>query len=60
MPQVPTMLAKIGSFDSTRVVTYNHTAWAVAAQRLKCRDDAIAALRATNIGSADLYPMTRP
>ena len=42
---------------------YNETAWVAMPrmeQRTKCPDAAVAALRATSIASADMYPVTNP
>ena len=60
MQSVPAVVAAIGAFDPTRVVLYNHTAWMKSPQWSQCLDASIAALKATSIGSFDLYPLTDP
>ncbi|MBV9996649.1 MAG: hypothetical protein JO127_15705 [Caulobacteraceae bacterium] len=60
MQAVPAVVAAIGRFDPSRVVLYNHTAWMKSPQWSQCLPASIAALRATSIGSFDLYPLTDP
>jgi hypothetical protein len=63
MLRVPEMIAGISRFDPSRVVLYNETAWVAqprSPQLQKCSDAAVAALRATSIASADMYPLTNP
>jgi hypothetical protein len=60
MQSVPAVVAAINAFDPTRVVLYNHTAWMKSPQWSQCLDAQVAALKATSIGSFDLYPLTDP
>jgi hypothetical protein len=63
MALVPAVVAGISSFDPTRVVTYNQTAWMIQPPQwhtAACLQESFAALQATSIASFDLYPLTNP
>jgi len=63
MAEVPGVISGINSFDSTRPVFYNETAWMIAPPAWStptCLAQESAALRATSVGSFDLYPATDP
>ncbi len=59
MAKVPDVVAGINSFDPTRIVTYNQTAWMASPQNVKCVSTAITALQSTPVGSMDGYTAAR-
>jgi hypothetical protein len=60
MASVPDVVARLQSYDPTRIVTYNQVAWMLNPQWLAptCLVSSILALQATSIGSFDFYPLT--
>jgi len=63
MENVPAIVQAISNYDSTRIVTYNETAWMLwppGWYGQTCMSQMLDALQATSIGSFDLYPATSP
>jgi hypothetical protein len=59
MQYVPGIVRRISSFDPTRVVTLNQTAWMLTPQWYgPCLQTSIDALRDISIASFDFYPLT--
>ena len=57
---VPSVVQGINSYDHTRMVTYNQTAWMLAPQFNGCLSASINALDLTGVASFDLYPLVNP
>ena len=56
----PAVVAAIKSFDPTRLVFENHTAWVTAPLYVHCLTNQIAALQSADVASSDFYPVTNP
>jgi hypothetical protein len=54
----PAQVAALGSFDPTRIVTYNHNHWMTQPAYDSCLATSITALQSASIASADFYPLT--
>jgi hypothetical protein len=62
MAQLPSDLARLQSYDPTRIVTFNQTFWPMQPYWSggACGSESIAALKAIGVASFDYYPLTNP
>lgn len=60
MNAIPSRVAALTGFDSTRVLTFNMNDWPFNHGMCSLKTWTIAALQAVSIGSFDLYPITSP
>ena len=60
MANAPAVVAKLQSYDPTRIVFWNQAHWMSAPSFAQCLPVAIKALQAPSIASTDFYPLTDP
>ena len=54
------VVKSLSAYDPTRLIVWNQTHWMTSPAYVKCLGQAIAALQAASVASADFYPLTNP